>query len=138
MSEQSVLQSIPAFLMRQPCLSGILAVLLAFAGMPQAVGAPRCKPTLTFGPIQFSPMQPPTMERKWAAIVSVDASRCAAHSSGTFEIGFTRLKETAPDADFRARFIWRAPAVTVEVDFAADEAVGRYWIERVTPCLCGE
>src|SRR5690349_23506797 len=121
--------------MPRSCWSGVIALLL---GLPNLAQASACRPALKIDGIQFSPMQRPTMERKWTAVVSVDASRCAAHSGGTFEIGFTRLKETAPDADFRERFVWTTPAVTVAVDFAADEAVGRYWIENVTPCRCGE
>jgi hypothetical protein len=40
-------------------------------------GQPICRPALAFKEVQFSEMQPPTLERKWSAIVSVDASRCA-------------------------------------------------------------
>jgi len=28
------------------------------------------------------------------------------------------------------------PTVKVAVDFWADEAVGRYWIDNITPCQC--
>src|SRR5262245_12057676 len=46
----------------------------------QAGSPPICRPTLAFKQIQFSEMQPPTLERKWSALVSVDASRCATNS----------------------------------------------------------
>jgi hypothetical protein len=69
--------------------------------------------------------------------VSVDTSGCAANSSGYFEIVFTRLKEIGPDIEFREQFVWLAPSVKVGVDFAADEAVGRYRIDNITPCPCG-
>ena len=86
-------------------------------------------------------MQPPTMERRWSAAVSVDASRCAKNSAGYFEILFSRLKETAPEIDFREEFMWFAfdwlpPVVRVEVDFSADEAVEGFWFDTVTPCPC--
>ena len=81
-------------------------------------------------------MQPPTLARKWSAIVSVDASACVVNAEGFFEIVFTREKETAPDLEFRERFAWRPPAVKVVVDFSADEAVGQYRIENITSCVC--
>ena len=86
-------------------------------------------------------MQPPTLERKWSATVSVDASNCVKNSAGYFEILFSRLKETAPEIDFRQEFMWFAfdwlpPVVRVEVDFSADEAVEGFWFDTVTPCPC--
>jgi hypothetical protein len=48
----------------------------------------------------------------------------------------SRAKENAPEVVFRERFVWQAPSVTIGVDFAADEAVEDYRIERVTPCAC--
>ena len=88
-----------------------------------------------FKEVQFSEMQRPTMERKWTAVVSVDASRCAT-TAGSFEIVFLRQKETGFEVEFREQFIWRSPAVTVAVDFWADEAVEGYWIHNVAPCPC--
>ena len=81
-------------------------------------------------------MQPPTLQRKWSATVSVDATRCAENARGTFEIGFSRLKENAPEMDFNERFNWQAPAVKVDVDFWADEAVERYWLGNIAPYPC--
>jgi hypothetical protein len=69
--------------------------------------------------------------------VATDAVGEPAFSSGYFEIVFTRLKEIGPDIEFRQRFVWLAPSVKVEVDFAADEAVGRYRFDNITPCTCG-
>jgi hypothetical protein len=121
--------------------TAVLAIGLA--GAAQAAGRPLCRPTLVFTDVQFSPVQPPTMERRWSATVSVDASRCVANSAGYFEILFARLKETAPEVDFRAEFMWFSfdwlpPAVRVEVDFAADEAVEGFRFDTVTPCPCRE
>jgi hypothetical protein len=70
--------------------------------------------------------------------VSVDASRCMANSAGYFEIVFSRLKEIGPEIEFREQFIWLAPSVKVGVDFWADEAVERFWIDNVTPCTCAD
>jgi hypothetical protein len=117
--------------------STVLAGMIGLTIATDAVGEPACRPTLTFKEVHFSKMQPPTLERRWAAVVSVDTSGCAADSAGYFEIVFTRLKEIGPDIEFREQFIWLAPSVKVEVDFAADEAVGRYKIDNITPCPCG-
>jgi hypothetical protein len=102
-----------------------------------AAGEPACRPALAFKEVHFSKMQAPTLERRWTAAVSVDTSGCAANSSGYFEIVFTRLKEIGPDLEFREQFVWLAPSVKVEVDFAADEAVGRYRIDNIKSCPCG-
>jgi hypothetical protein len=113
-----------------------LVGIIGLINLTQADGQQTCRPKLTLQNVQFSDMQPPTMQRKWSAAVSVDASHCAANSAGYFEIVFVRLKEIGLDIEFRERFAWTPPSVTVAVDFWADEAVGRYWIDNITPCLC--
>jgi len=135
MSGRSIAGFLPAR-MHRSCLSGVVAGIVGLTGAAQAVGEPACKPTLAFEEVHFSEMQPPTMERKWTAIVSVDASRCAANSAGHFEIVFMRLKEVGIDVEFRERFKWRPPAVKVEVGFAADEAVQRFRLDNIAPCAC--
>jgi hypothetical protein len=119
----------------------VAAVLLAgsvgLVSMTQAVAQQVCQPVLAFKDVQFSEMQLPTRERKWTAVLSVDASRCAT-TSGRFAIGFSRLKETAPEIDFREQFTWLSPLTRVEVGFWADEAVERYWLDNVPPCACRE
>ena len=123
--------------------TGALVVFATFAGANPALAADACAPTLSISDVHFSEMQPPTLARTWSAVVSVDASHCpalAAHTSdmtGTFDIVFLREKETAPDLEFRQRFMWRTPSVKVQIDFAADEAVGGYRIDNVMPCVCG-
>jgi len=114
----------------------ILAGAIGLAALTQAFGQPSCRPKLSFKDVVFSQMQPPTMQRKWTAVVSVDASRCAAGSNGSFEIVFTRLQEFGPDTEFSDAFIWVAPEVTVSVSFAPTEAVQDYRIGRITPCTC--
>src|SRR3954447_25686740 len=63
-------------------IASLLAGIFALAGMAQADGQPVCRPALAFKDVQFSPMQPPTLERRWTATVAVDASRCAIDSGG--------------------------------------------------------
>jgi hypothetical protein len=116
--------------------ASIIAVL-AFGCATHAMGDDACAPTLAIGDVHFTEMQPPRLSRTWSAVVAVDASHCAAKATGTFEIVFVREKETGPDLEFRERFVWRAPAVKVQVDFAADEAVQSYRIDNVTACDCG-
>jgi hypothetical protein len=118
------------------CTSLLLAVVIGLIGVTQAVGQRLCRPALRINDVQFSPMQPPTLERTCGAVVSVDASQCAADSSGSFEIVFLGLKETAPDFEFRERFRWTPPAVKVNVTFAFDEAVQHYAIDNVSACAC--
>ena len=67
----------------------------------QAVGQQNCKPALTIKEVKFSGMQPPTGERRWTAVVSVDASRCTT-TAGFFEIGFSRQKENGGEIEFLA------------------------------------
>lgn len=119
-------------------LSVFLAGIIGLVSMTQAIGRQKCGPTLVFKEVRFSEMQPPTLKREWTAIVSVDASRCQPDSEGYFEIVFSRLKEIGPEIEFRKRFTWRPPSVNVEVDFWADEAVERYWLDNVTRCACND
>jgi hypothetical protein len=118
-------------------ISALLAGMFGLMNLPPAKGEGLCRPTLAVGQVSLSPMRPPTFERKWIAVVSVDTSRCAVNSRGTFDIVFSQIKENGPDIEFRQRFIWQAPSVTIEVDFWADEAVQGYWIDNIAPCPCG-
>jgi hypothetical protein len=116
--------------------SGVLAGIVGLIGMTQVIGQELCKPRLAFKEVQFAEMRLPALQRTWTAVVSVDASRCAANSSGHFEIRFSRLKEMGVDTEFAQEFVWLAPAVKVSVDFWIDEAVERYWIDNVSTCPC--
>ena len=124
--------------MRRARICRFVTGILAAINATESIGQPACRPSLAFKEVHFSEMQPPTLERKWTAIVSVDASGCAAHSAGYFEIVFRRLKEIGPEIEFREQFVWVSPTVKVGVDFWADEAVERYWIENIAPCQCGD
>jgi hypothetical protein len=118
------------------CSSAILACIIGVVSATQAAGQKECRPVLAFKDVNFSEMRPPTQERKWTAIVSVDTSGCLANSEGSFDIGFSRLKEVGPEIAFRERFTWHSPSVAVEVSFWADEAVERYWIAHIASCPC--
>lgn len=124
--------------MHRPCAYRCLAGLIALAGATQALGTQVCRPALAVTDVRFSPMRPPSMQRQWTAVVTVDASRCAVDASGRFEVVFTRLQEFGPDAESREEFVWRPPAVTVRLDFAPTEAVANYRIGKVTPCPCAD
>ena len=113
-----------------------LAGATGLIGATTATGQGLCKPALSVNDVQFSPINPATLARNWTAVVSVDASQCKANFRGTFDIVFTRLSETAPDMEFREPLIWTPPSVNVSVRFGRDEAVGRYWIDNVSPCIC--
>jgi hypothetical protein len=117
-------------------VAGLVASAFALASVGQAGSQPVCRPKLTVTGVQLSEMIPPTLERKWSALVLVDASRCAPDSAGYFDMIFMRLKENADDLDFREQFIWLSPSVKVGIDLWADEAVYQYWITNVTPCRC--
>ena len=128
--------------MLRTCLSVLIAGTLALtgamqAGPTQAAGQPACKPVLAFKEVRFSAWQPPEMERKWTALLSVDASRCAT-TSGRFGILFSRQKENGPEVEFEEGFAWRPTAVEVSVDFWADEAVEGYWLNNLASCPCAE
>jgi hypothetical protein len=124
--------------MYRSCIFGLALGIVALTGVTQALGQELCRPALAIKDVQFSKMHAPTWERKWTAIVSVDASRCTTNATGSFEIVFTRLKENGVEIEFSEKFTWSPPAVTVVVDFWADEAVERYWISNVSACLCAQ
>jgi hypothetical protein len=121
-----------------------LATIIGLIGATQAIGENLCRPTLTVNEVEFSSSMSPTLERTWSAVVGVDASACTTDSKGYFEIVFTRLSKNAPDLEFHKQFLWSAPSfvwqaspsVGVGLTFAADEAMGRYWIENISPCAC--
>ena len=73
--------------------------------------------------MRFSAMQPPALERRWTAVLSVDASRCTT-TSGSFGLVFSRLKENGPTSEFEEQFVWTLPSVMVSVDFAPTKPWG--------------
>ena len=123
--------------MNRSCIFGFLTCIVGLISVAQGAAQRECRPTLGFKEVHFSEMRPPTLERRWTAVVSVEASRCSANSKGDFEIVFTRLKENGPEIEFRERVVWRSPSVNAEVGFWADEAVDQYRIDNIAPCRCG-
>jgi len=121
-----------------PSLAALLAGMIGLTAASQAIGGQVCKPALSITDVQFSEWQLPTLQRKWTATVAVDASRCAANTAGYFEIGFLRLIENGVDIEFTEEFAWLSPKVNVSVDFWANEAVGRAWINKVSACPCAK
>ena len=121
--------------MFRSCIFGLLTGGIGLVSATQVVAQQTCRPALAFKEVRFSEMQPPTLERKWTAVLSVDASRCAT-TSGRFGIVFSRLMENGPDIEFQEQFTWKPALVEVSIDFAADEAVEGYWLDDVAPCPC--
>jgi hypothetical protein len=113
----------------------VLAAAITLIGVLPAIAQNFCRPTLTINEGLLSPIER-NLSRKWTAIVTANTTDCAVDSGGFFDIVFTRLSENAPDLEFRQRFAWSPFSVNVAIDFAADEAVGQYRIENVTPCVC--
>ncbi len=114
---------------------GLLAGSIGLISVTQAIGQQTCRPALAIKEVRFSEMKLPALERKWTAVLSIDASRCAT-TSGRFEIVFSRSKEIGIEIEFREQFIWRPDEVEVSVDFWVDEAVERYWLDNIAACPC--
>lgn len=121
--------------MHRPYLIALLAGGIALISVTQAIGQQTCRPALAVKQVRFSEMKPPTLERNWTAVLSVDASRCTT-TSGRFEIVFSRLKENGIEIEFHEQFTWRPDEVEVSVGFWADEAVERYWLANIAACPC--
>jgi hypothetical protein len=124
---------------RSLCAAGtgwLSATAGLFISTPGVAAEQVCRPALTIPQSRLSEMHPARAERRWTALVSVDAARCAPNASGSFRLMFVRSKENAPDLQFGERLHWSPPAVAAEVPFSADEAVERFWIENVSPCRC--
>lgn len=114
----------------------VYAAASAIYSLAEAGPQLACRPVLAIKNVRYSEMQPPSLERKWSANVTVDASRCATSAKGKFEIGFSRMKENATEIIFYEQFSWSPPAVDVETIFAADEAVEQAWLGEISPCSC--
>ena len=95
----------------------LVTSIMGLVSVTEVDGQQTCRPTLIVQEVQFSEMQPPSMERRWSAVVYIDASHCAANSTGHFAIAFIRLKEIGLDIEFREQFVSKTPSVKVAVDF---------------------
>ena len=117
--------------MRGSRLSVLVMSILAAATPAHADTS--CKPALTFNEVRFSEVR--SQQRTWTAMLSVDASRCAA-SSGKFAINFVRLKEMGIDLPFTEWFEWSLGQIQVSLDFWEDEAVQDYAVGDIPLCPC--
>ena len=104
-------------------LRRLLAACLASSARRKPARNAHLQAHLGIQEVQFSQMQPPTLERTWTAALSVDASRCATNSGRYFGIIFSRMKENAPQVDFVEHFVWKPGSMEVSVIFWPDEAV---------------
>jgi hypothetical protein len=121
---------------KRGCTAIVLAFIAGSIGATPAIGQNLCRPALTLHEVRFSAIQLPHLQRKWSATVTADTSGCAIGSGGFFDIVLMRLSENAPDLEFRQRFAWTPFSQKIVLDFAADEAVGQFRVENVTPCVC--
>jgi hypothetical protein len=115
-----------------------LAASIALFGGDSSLAAPICKPDLSFKNVQLSELK--DMQRKWTAVLDVDASRCAT-DFGRFDINFVRERENAPELSFAEQFTWqtdqlRIGQIEVSLDFWMDEAVLHYSVGYVSACGC--
>jgi hypothetical protein len=111
-----------------------LAVLAPGAAAQAA--DPVCRPKLTIERAELGPLDMKTLRRTWTATIAANTAGCARDSSGVFDLGYTRLQEIGPDADFRERYTWRAGKIKLELQFGFGEALDRVWIENVSACPC--
>ena len=115
----------------------VLTVPLLVMGATESWSQSICRPTLAFTEAHYAPMKLPKLERKWTVAFTVDASRCA-KDSGSFSIVFTAWKENAPDTEYIETFQWVPDLNVISKDFWADEAVGAYRVNEVSPCPCAD
>jgi hypothetical protein len=116
----------------------LLAIGIVLASGSSSPAGQLCRPHLAVKDAQLS--EPRNLERTWTAVVTVDASRCAA-SSGRFDVNFVREKENAPELDFTEQFTWHrgelaTGQIEVSIDIWIDEVVHWYSIGYVAPCGC--
>jgi hypothetical protein len=84
--------------MHRSCIPAFLAAAIPLISVTEAAGQQACRPTLAFAEIQFSEMQPSRLERKWTAVVSVDASaapRTPQDRSSSFSRGSRKSDPTS-------------------------------------------
>lgn len=113
----------------------LLAGLFAATAADDALSAIACKPVLTIRKVRET--RGPTVPQPWTwtATIVADTGYCAT-TSGNFEIDFIRIKEYAPDAQFTEPYKWSSGRFRVSVGLAADEAILRYRIGFIAPCVC--
>jgi hypothetical protein len=121
--------------MRCAFIPALTAVPLILMGGTDSWSQPICRPTLAFTEAHYAPMKLPKLERAWTVAFAADASPCVTQS-GTVSILFTVWKENAPDIEFVETFQWAPDLNVISKEFWADEAVGAYKVNSITPCAC--
>jgi hypothetical protein len=111
----------------------LLAGTAALFSATQTNGETLCRPTLTFEQARLAETR--GLQRRWSAVVTVDASECAT-TSGRFFVNVVRLKEMTPDLLFSEEFTWNRGRIEISVELWLDEAVLNYWIGYVPMCPC--
>jgi hypothetical protein len=108
-----------------------------FAAMAAGDAQPAitCKPILSIKNVRQLRAPIASQSWTWTAIITADASYCAT-ASGRFEIDFIRIKEHAPDLQFTETYQWFPGRFEVAVELAADEAILKYRIGFIAPCVC--
>src|ERR1043166_10336436 len=114
--------------MHRSTVSVFLATAIGLVSGTQTFGQSVCKPAVKITDVQFSGMEPPTLERTWSAVVLGDSSACAEGSAGKFEIIFLQSNDHGPPVQFAERFTWLHSPVQVEVKFLGAEAADTYKI----------
>jgi hypothetical protein len=114
-------------------LAVALAGLVLIAAVPASFGGSTCQPVLTLKDVRLSAVT--GQQREWTATLVVDESSCAS-PSGSFKLGFLRVKENAPDLEFVEQVTWEVQPKRISVSFWEDEAPASYWIDDVAPCAC--
>jgi hypothetical protein len=111
----------------------LLAGAAALFSPTQTGGETLCRPTLTFEQARLAETR--GRQRRWSAVVAVDASQCAT-ASGRFYVNFVRIKEMTPDLLFSEEFTWSPGRMEISLDVWLDEALLDYWIGYVALCPC--
>jgi hypothetical protein len=119
--------------MQRPHITLLLSGVVVLFGLAHAVGETLCKPAITFKQVRMSEIR--ELQRRWTAVLHVDASSCAT-TSGRFSITFIRIKEMTPDLLFTEQFTWRPGQIEVSVELWADEAVHDFSIGYTSLCAC--
>jgi hypothetical protein len=112
-----------------------LSLFLAVLSVTQAFGQQLCDPTISFLSVHYPNRQQPKMDQTWAAVLSVDASRCAT-TSGRFAILFTQSREIGLSTKFREAFTWKPGSVEISREFWAEDEITDYKLVEIETCPC--
>jgi hypothetical protein len=113
----------------------LFSLLGATSALSQVVA---CKPLLSTRAVQeVRPSSPQPLPWKWQATIVADTGFCATRS-GSFEMGFVRIKEYSPDLQFTQTFRWNQKQFDISMELSVDEAILEFRIGFIAPCVCRE